>query len=159
MSPAFDLGPGISTSPVIEGLCGLLAQHKDKRVVVVGTTCTGKTTMLPFVSGARDQDTEVFPKLSKEEADYVCQIPWTQEIGHAMSRFVKERVRSEVGRPIFGTVVIDADLIVLLKISDPLLATRVASRNVRLEDAKNMQQQIENEVRSSGIPFIEYPVG
>ena len=41
-------------------------------------------------------------------------------------RLVKERVHSEIGRPVFGTVVIDSDLVVLLKISDELLASRVA---------------------------------
>jgi len=114
---------------------------------------------LAQVMGARDQDREVFPKLTPEETAYVCQTPWTEEIGRTMTRLVRERVQAEVGKPLFGTVVIDADLIILLKISDALLRSRVASRKAQFEDAKNMQAQIEREVRASRKPWIEYSVG
>lgn len=145
--------------PVVMGLTELLAQHSDKRVCVVGTTCTGKSTMLSQIPGARDQDREVFPKLTKEESDFVCRVPWTEETGRAMSRFVREKVLSHIGGPVFGTVVIESDLVVLLKISDELLKQRVAGRNVQFSDAKSMQTQMESEVRRSGIPYIEYSVG
>lgn len=145
--------------PVIDGLKKLLSDHIDKRVVVVGTTCTGKSTLISQIPGARDQDAEVFPLLTKEEAEYVCQEPWTQEIGETMVRLVRERVRTEAGRPVFGTVVLESDLLIVLKISDNLLATRTAQRKVNLQDAKNMQAQILTEVKSSGIPWMEYSVG
>jgi len=70
-----------------------------------------------------------------------------------MTRFVRERVEVKPGCPVFGTVVIDCDHVVLLKISDELLGRRVAKRNASFEDAKGMQRQLENEVRSSGIPW------
>ena len=137
----------------------LLEQHQDKRVIVVGGTCIGKSTMLSQISGARDMDAEVFPQLTKEESDYVCQDPWTEEIGRTMTNFVRERVKSAPGRPVFGTVVIDCDFIVLLNISDGLLAVRTASRNVSFSNAKNMHQQIRCEVENSRIPWVEYQVG
>lgn len=143
---------------ITTGLRKLLDEHADKRIVVLGTTCTGKTTMLSAIPGARDQDKEVFPKLTKEQAEYVCQEPWTEEIGRAMTRFVREYVRSEVGRPVFGTVVIDCDLIVLLQISDELLKERTAKRGCQFSDAKGMQAQLEQEVLGSGIPCIRYSV-
>ena len=144
---------------VVSGLRDLLSQHTDKRVLVVGTTCTGKSTLLAQVTGARDQDREIFPKLTPEESAYVCQTPWTEEIGRTMTRLVRERVQAQAGKPLFGTVVIDADLIILLKISDSLLHNRVASREAKFEDAKNMQSQIEREVHASGTPWVEYSVG
>ena len=137
----------------------LLNHHSDKRVVVVGTTCTGKSTMLSSIPGARDQDKEVFPKLSTEQSEYVCQEPWTEEIGRAMTGFVRAHVKSEVGRPVFGTVVIDCDLIIILKISDELLRERTATRGAAFSDAKRMQTQLESEVASCGTPFMEYHVG
>ena len=97
--------------------------------------------------------------MSQVESDYVCQEPWTEEIGRTMTRLVRERVSTKVGQPLFGTVVIDADLVVLLKISDSLLKERVGRRKVRFEDAKGMQAQLEQEVRESGIPWVEYTVG
>lgn len=42
--------------PVIDGLKKLLSDHIDKRIVVVGTTCTGKSTLISQIPGARDQD-------------------------------------------------------------------------------------------------------
>ena len=149
----------LSNDPAIRGLRELLLENRDKRVVVVGGTCTGKTTMIPYISDARDQDREVFPTLSQVESDYVCQEPWTEEIGRTMTRLVRERVSTKVGQPLFGTVVIDADLVVLLKISDSLLKERVGRRKVRFEDAKGMQAQLEQAVRESGIPWVEFSVG
>jgi hypothetical protein len=141
------------------GLSEILARHRDERVIVVGGTCTGKSSMIAEFPGARDQDAEIFPLLTKTESDYVCQTPWTPEIGRTMTRLVRERVKAESGRPLFGTVVVDADFIVLLKISDGLLAERAAQRGVNLADAKAMQEQLEEDVRASGVPWTEYSVG
>ena len=154
-------GPQNQTNrdPVTAGLADLLTQHSDKRVIVVGTTCTGKSTLLARIDGARDQDREVFPTLSAEESAYVCQEPWTPEIGAVMTGFVRDRVQSRAGSPVFGTVLIDCDLIVLLKISDDLLRERTTKRDVSFLDAKNMQMQLEEQVRTSGIPYIQYPLG
>lgn len=128
-------------------------------MVVVGTTCTGKSTFLQTIKSAHDMDDLVFPQLTKEEADYVCQSPWTEEIGETMTRLVKERVKVMPGQPVFGTVVIDSDLIVYLKISDDELRKRTALRSTQFEDAKNMQKQIEKEIATSSIPTVEFQVG
>lgn len=139
-------------------LQNILDQNREKRVVVVGTTCTGKTTFLNHIKGAHDMDELVFPQLTQEESDYVNQTPWTPEIGETMVRLVKEKVKIKPGEPVFGTVVIDSDLVVFLKISDDLLKKRTAQRGVSFEDAKNMQRQIEDEIEKSGIPKIEFPI-
>lgn len=136
-------------------LSGILAANSDKRVIVVGTTCTGKSTLLKSIDGAADMDKLVFPKLTKAESDYVCSKPWTEEIGKTMIRLVKERVKVEPGIPVFGTVVLDCDLIVYLKINDDLLLERTRLRGKDFEDAKNMQAMIEEEIKHSGIRTIE----
>ncbi len=142
----------------IRELASLLYVHKDKRVVVVGTTCTGKSTFLENIPTACDMDKLVFPLLTEEEAEYVCQTPWTSEIGKTMDRLVKEKVIVEPGKPVFGTIVLDSDLIIYLRISDELLRQRTASRNVDFEDAKNMQTQIERDITQSKTPVIEFDV-
>lgn len=136
----------------------LLLAHAGKRIIVLGTTCTGKSTLVGRIEGARDQDSEIFPLLSPEESAYVCQTPWTPEIGRTMTRLVREKIRSEAGRPLFGTVVVDADLIVLLNISDELLAERATRRGVNVADARAMRSQLEHEARTSGIPVITFNV-
>ncbi len=131
-------------------------ENKDKRIVVVGTTCSGKSTLLQDIKEAHDMDSLVFPMLTKEESDYVRQKPWTPEIGKAMTKLVKEKVKVESGKPVFGTIVLDSDLIVYLHINDELLKERTNLRNRSFEDAKNMQKQIEEEIKKSKIPVIEF---
>jgi len=103
-------------------------------------------------------DEEVFPQLTPKEIRFVNQIPWTAEIGQTMNRLVKEKVKIKPGKPVFGTVVLDSDLIIYLKINDDLLRQRTISRNAQFEDAKNMQKQIEEEIKKSRTPFIEIEV-
>ena len=137
----------------------LLDQYRTERVVVLGGTCTGKSTLVENLSGARDMDTLLFPLLSSEEIEYVCQTPWTPEIGMTMTRLTREKVKVNPGEPVFGTVVLDADRLIYLKISDELLQERTAQRNVSFTDAKNMQQHIEAEMMTSGLPVITFDVG
>jgi len=142
-----------------QNLHKLLKQHSNKRIVVIGPTCTGKTTLLSQIPEAQDMDKLVFPKLSKEESDYVCQTPWTEKIGQTMVRFAKERVVVQPGKPVFGTVVLNCDLLIYLSISDQLLKERCLSRNVDFLDAKNMQAQIETEIKESMLPRIDFSIG
>lgn len=137
----------------------LLALHEHERVVVVGTTCTGKTTMLAHIPAAADMDKLLFPRLTRAETDYVCQTPWTEEIGKTMDNLARERIEVQPGKPVFGTIVLRCDLIVFLQISDELLHERCSYRNVSFEDAKNMQGQIRENVIASGLPTIEFAVG
>jgi bifunctional DNA-binding transcriptional regulator/antitoxin component of YhaV-PrlF toxin-antitoxin module len=138
-----------------EQLEKILKEHKNERVCVVATTCTGKSTLLKQIPYANDMDDLIFPKLSKEERDYVCQKPWTKDIGKTMIRLVRERVHIKPGKPVFGTVVIDSDYIVYLKASDELLRERSKKRRKDYTDSKNMQAQLEKEIKSSKIPYAE----
>ncbi len=136
----------------------ILDEHKSERVVVVGTTCTGKSTLLKNIEGALDMDEVLFPQLSDEEKAFVSQKPWTEEIGQTMIHFAKKRIKIEPGHPVFGTVVLEADRILYLHIDDELLQERVQKRGKDFEDAKNMQKQIESEIEQSGKPTIEVGV-
>ena len=147
------------TFEIINNLKYIIDANRDKRVVVVGTTCTGKSTLLTKIPGSIDMDESVFPKLSKQEREYVCQTPWTEEIGITMNKLTKERVNVEAGKPVFGTIVLDSDLIIYLKISEYILQQRCAARKVNYEDAKNMGAIIEREVKNSGIRHIDFWVG
>lgn len=137
----------------------LLTGNHDKRVIIVGTTCTGKTTLLSKIPEAVDMDEVIFPQLTKAENDYVCQSPWTEEIGRTMNQLAKKYVKVQPGYPVFGTIIFDCDLIINLTISDKLLKKHTEARGTKFEDAKNMQKQINEEIAKSGIPVINFPVG
>ena len=136
----------------------ILDENKNKRVIVAGTTCTGKSTFLKYINNAYDMDELVFLTLSKNEEEYVCQTPWTEKIGKTMNKLVKERVKVNCGQPVFGTVILDCDLIIYLRISDRLLKKRTILRNHSYYDAKNMQRYIEKEIKNSGIKRIEFNI-
>ena len=142
----------------INDLKEVIETNKEKRICVVGTSCTGKTTYLDYAKNGLDMDKVLFPLLSDEEKEYVCQTPWTPEIGETMDRLVKERIRIKPGQPVFGTVIIDCDLIIYLDISDKLLQERTKSRNVNYQDAKNMKDSIEKDLEETSIPVIRIPV-
>ena len=142
----------------INNLKEVIDTNKEKRICVVGTSCTGKTTYLNYAKNGLDMDKVIFPLLSDEEKEYVCQTPWTPEIGETMDKLVKESIRIKPGQPVFGTVIIDCDLIIYLDISDKLLQERTKSRNVNYQDAKNMKDSIEKDLEETSIPVIRIPV-
>ena len=142
-------------SEIIGKLERILKKHRHERVCVVGTTCTGKSYLIKHISDALDMDDIIFPQLTQAQEKYVMQKPWNEKVGKTMIRLVRERVKIEPGKPVFGTVVIPSDYIVYLKISDSLLEERTKKRNKKYSDAKNMQAQIENEIHSSRIPYTE----
>lgn len=135
-------------------LLEIINNNYDKRIVVLGTTCTGKTTLIDKLNIGRDMDKEIFPLLTKEETDYVCSSPWTEEIGKKMDELVRTKLKSECGKPLFGTVLLDCDLIVYLHINDELLKERTQKRNADFINAKNMQIKIEKEIKNSNIKSI-----
>lgn len=138
----------------IEELRQIFIDNKDKRICVLGTTCTGKTTLINESNMGVDMDEEIFPLLTEEENEYVCQTPWTEEIGNKMDELVRTRLSIKPGIPMFGTVLLDCDLIIYLHITDDLLLERTKSRNVDFNNAKNMQLKIEEEIKKSNIPSI-----
>lgn len=48
-------------------LQAVVDQFKDERVVVLGGTCTGKSTLIEHLADAKDMDKLVFPLLTKDE--------------------------------------------------------------------------------------------
>ena len=68
------------------------------------------------------------------------------------------KLKIQQGEPLFGTVLLDCDLIVYLHISDELLKKRTGLRNVDYTNAKNMQTEIEEEIKTSNIKVITLEV-
>ncbi|MBO5005080.1 MAG: hypothetical protein J6D03_07560 [Clostridia bacterium] len=142
----------------IEEIKEIFDNNKEKRILVIGTTCTGKSTLIKKLGVGVDMDKEIFPLLTKQETDYVCQTPWTEEIGEKMDFFVRTKLKITPGSPLFGTVLIDCDLIMYLHINDELLKKRTDLRNVDFTNAKNMQSKIEEEIKDSNKKVITLEV-
>lgn len=129
-------------------LTKIFDRHHDKKICVLGTTCCGKSTLQSQFHEAVDMDEELWPTLSKEEKSYICQKPWTNDIGIFTSNLVRERVSIKPGHPLFSLILLDCDVIVYLGICDELLQKHCQKRNASFEDAKNVKYAIENTINS-----------
>lgn len=146
----------------VETLQKLLDSTRDRRVCAVGTKCCGKSYLVNVLRGAYDMDKLIFPLLTESERKYICQDPWTPEIGETIKLLIRERVKIEAGKAVFGTVVLASDFLIYLRISEWLLRKRTISRTTSYDDAMNMQKEIEEEVQEakrSGIQTIELLLG
>lgn len=71
-----------------------------------------------------------------------------------MDELVRDKLSIRPGSPMFGTVLLDCDLIIYLHINDELLLERTKLRDADFINAKNMQKKIEEEIESSGVNTI-----
>ncbi len=141
-------------SSTLEKLKRVLAENKDRRVSVVGTTCTGKTTIMKDIPEAVSLS-DLGPPLTKEQKEYIMQTPWTPEIGETVAKLRGAKAVVAVGRPAFGTVIAsNTELIVYMKIDDKLLRKRTDLRNVNFTDAEAMQIWLEEKIEESGLPVV-----
>ena len=134
-----------SSQETINILEAIFKKHKDERVCVLGTTCCGKSTLLKQIPNCVDMDEALWPLLTQEEIDFVCQKPWTKEIGDYFDNLIYTKVKIAKGMPMFGTVILDCDTVVYLDIADDVLKAHCEKRNVSFEDTKNMKTAIEND--------------
>lgn len=136
-------------------LSEIFKKYNNKRICVVGTTCCGKSYLINKLDNCRDMDDEIFPLLNDEEKRTVCKTPWTSEIGAIMDRYVKEKIITKPMYPVFGTVVINSDLIIYLNINKSLLKERCEIRGVNINDSLNMKSKIEKELQITDKTIIE----
>jgi shikimate kinase len=133
-----------SVQETINALNAIFEKHIKDRICVLGTTCCGKSTLQQQIPGTVDMDEVLWPQLTKKEEAYICQKPWTREIGDYTRRIVKERVTIKAGQPIFSLILLDSDVIVYLDISDELLVEHCKQRGSVFQDAKNVKYAIED---------------
>lgn len=133
----------------------LLDKYKNKRVLVIAPPSAGKSTLLQHIPEGVDMD-DIFDTMPAEMKDFIFQRESlysdikTKKVTYAKKEFIPGNERSEAdlvssdtyfkeyvnthmkiepGRPIFGTKVIDCDVIIYLKLSDEVYRNRLASRN------------------------------
>ncbi len=134
-----------SAQETINALYAIFDKHKNERICVLATTCCGKTSLMKQIPGCVDLDDELWPQLTKEEAEFISQKPWTNEIGDFIDKLVYEKISVKVGHPLFTTIVVDCDVVIYLDISDELLAEHCRKRGNNFSDAKNVKNSIEED--------------
>lgn len=133
-----------SAQETINALKAIFDKHKNERICVLATTCCGKTTLLKQIPDCVDLDDELWPQLTKEEAEFISQKPWTNEIGDFIDKLVYEKIWVKIGHTFFSTIIVDCDVVICLDISDELLAEHCKKRGNNFLDAKNVKNSIED---------------
>jgi len=126
-------------------LDAIFEKHKNERIIVLSTTCVGKTTMIEKRPGWIDVDILLGERMTAEEIAFVSQVPWTEEIGRVYGQIMFERVKAEAGRPLFCSVVLDCEVLVYLDISHENLAKHCEKRGVDFQYALHMKEEIEKD--------------
>jgi len=129
----------------VNNLKTIFEKHKAERIFVLGTTCVGKTTLLDYFPEAIDMDAVAFIDITEAEAEIIGRTPWTKEIGDTVDNIVYRNVRVKAGQPMFGTVIVDCEVVVYLDISDAILEKHCKKRSVDLSDALQMKKAIEKD--------------
>lgn len=135
----------------------LLEKYKNKRVLVLAPPSVGKSTMLQHIKDGVDLDV-VFDDMPEEfkryalhherpfmfidgdkktlkyvEKEFDSNNPEHQEYlrntTELLTKYTQDKVHIEIGHPAFGTVLIDSDVVIYLKISEEEFRKRMESRN------------------------------
>jgi hypothetical protein len=141
-----------------ETLKSLLEKYKDKRVLVLAPPSVGKSTILQHIKDGVDLDV-VFDDMPEELKRHVLHhenpfmfidgdkktLKYTEkefdpnnaehqtylkDTTELLTRYTQDKINIEHGRPAFGSTIVDADVIIYLKISEEELKKRIESRNI-----------------------------
>lgn len=142
-----------------EKLDSIFAENEDKKICVVGTTCSGKSTLNKKFVNSVDMDQVVFTHLTPNEIASVDVEKWTPQINEKMKELADRHVVPKPGKPVFGTVMFDeCDLVVYLDVDEQLLKERCTMRGVDYKNAKAMDDHIRRTIASSRVETISINV-
>ncbi len=162
----------------------LLDKYKDKRVLVVAPPGAGKSTLLQHIPEGVDMDNALFDTMPKDVKDFALQrenpymlidgdhktIKYTQKefvpgdekseesfilSSDFLTTYINAHTKIEAGKPFFATNVIDADVIIYLKLAEELYRSRLESRNKntsrpqQVEKALAIRKSIETDIEEA----------
>jgi hypothetical protein len=155
----------------------LLEKYNDKRVLVLAPPSVGKSTILQHMKNGIDLDM-VFDDMPEEFKKHVLHHEWPfmfvdgdkktikytekefdpndtehqdylRETTELLTDYVQSKMSINAGHPGFGSTLVDADVVIYLKISDAELEKRIESRNrnthrpVQIERVKAIKKNLE----------------
>ena len=142
---------------VLKRLRTIFAENTDKRICVVGVSCTGKSTLLRDLPECLDGDNIVWDTLPEDVYKRLsCSpTPWDEETLNIWKEwYIKTDFDIKPGQPLFSVWVEDCDLVVYLTLSENEYLKRVAMRGRNLEDMLKQRQELDKVVRECNLPVI-----
>ena len=117
----------------INALAAIFEKHKNDRICVIGTICCGKTTLIKQLTqyNCVDMDDEFWPQVSEQTTAFLSGEPFTREMSDLIYKLIYEKISVKAGRPLFGFVILDCEVVVYLDISENLLKAHCEKRGTR----------------------------
>jgi len=150
----------MSSDITIQKLKEIFENNLEKRILVVGSTCVGKTTLLKSFPQCLDSDNLIWGMLPKETQEELSTPSWTSEMSNTWREYVikaKQIIKIEPGQPLFAATLFDivnCDIIVYLSIDENTLRERTNKRNVKFEVAIENDNQIKKDMNATNLPII-----
>ena len=141
----------------IQKLRQIFDKNSDKRILVLGTMCAGKTTLIKSLPECLDQDEICWALLPNELEEKLSKGSWTQEMIESWNQHVEDAtkiVEIEAGQPLFAGSVFKSDLIVYLNISEKTLRERAKKRSIAYEAASSYNNKIKEMLKATDLPVI-----
>ena len=99
-------------------------KNNHKRILVLGTTCAGKSSLVKHLPECLDQDEICWALLPKELEEKLSKGSWTEEMIESWNKHVENAtqiVEIEAGHPLFAGSIFKSDIIIYLNISEETL--------------------------------------
>ena len=141
----------------IQKLRQIFDGNSDKRILILGTTCAGKTTLANSLPECVEQDNLVWETLPNELQEKLKNNAWTEEMIKTWGEYVDKAtqiVKIEAGRPMFATTIFESDIIIYLNINEKTLRERAKKRHVAYETAANYNNEIKEKLKAVDLPVI-----
>jgi len=141
----------------IQQLKDIFSNNSEKRIIVLGTSCAGKTTLLKSLPECLDMDTLIWERLPKEIQKELSAPSWTDDMRKTWREHVieaKKIIKIEAGHPLFAATLFESDMIVYLNIDENTLRERTKKRNVEYEIAAENNKRIKEEIEAANLPVI-----
>lgn len=141
----------------IQKLKKIFDRNSSKRILVMGTTCAGKSTLIKSLPECLDQDDICWALLPKELEEKLSRGSWTQEMIESWNKHVENAtqiVEIEAGRPLFGASMFKSDIIVYLNINENTLRERTSKRGIKYEMAESYNNKIKEMLKAIDLPVI-----
>jgi thymidylate kinase len=141
----------------IQKLRQIFDTNSNKRILVLGTTCAGKTTLVKSLPECLDQDEICWALLPKELQEKLSKGSWTEEMIESWNKHVynvTQTVEIEIGWPLFAGSIFKSDIVIYLNINEETLRERTKKRNIAYEAALKYDNEIKEKLKAIDLPVI-----
>jgi len=147
----------INNERIIHRLRTIFAENADKRICVVGVSCTGKSTLLRDLPECVDGDSIVWDTLPEDVYEKLSRspTPWDEETLNTWKEwYIKADFDIKPGQPVISVWVEDCDLVVYLTLSESEYLKRVTMRGRNVKEMLKQRAELDKVVRECGLPVI-----